>query len=109
VVDSRARAFHNLERSSALRSTLYTYYSIRNRFLYIRKFYRLGGWPLSGAWALYSLLLALKLRLQGSPASARAVSLGLADGLRGRWGGQNARVLATCHPEHSLHLYGRPP
>jgi GT2 family glycosyltransferase len=100
VVDGRARAYHNLERSSALRSTLYTYYLIRNRFLYIRKFYRMGRLPLSGLWALYSLLLAGKLRLQGNGATARAVWLGLTDGLRGRWGGQNARVLAACHPAH---------
>jgi len=96
VVDSRARAYHNLDRSAALRSTLYVYYLIRNRFVYIRKAYRILQWPLLGVWALYSGLLAAKLKVSGQAATAQAVRLGLIDGLRGRWGGQNARVLAAC-------------
>lgn len=96
VVDGQARAYHNLERSSPLRSTLYTYYLVRNRFIYIRKFYRLAGWLLSAFWAVYTLLLAAKLAAQGNAAASRAVRMALADGLSGRWGGQNDRVLAAC-------------
>jgi GT2 family glycosyltransferase len=96
VVDCRARAFHNLDRSSALRSTLYIYYIIRNRFVYIRKRYRLAMWPLMAVWSIYSLLLAAKLRVTGQRATAQAVYLGLVDGVSGRWGGQNSRVLAAC-------------
>jgi GT2 family glycosyltransferase len=96
VVDTRARAQHNLDRSSALRSTLYTYYIIRNRFVFIAKRYRLAAWPLTGFWAGYALLLAAKLRLTGAPGPARAVYLGMVDGVTRRWGGQNARILAAC-------------
>lgn len=98
VVDTRARAYHNLHRSSYLRETLHAYYIIRNRFLFIRKFYSKMRIPLAGLWALYSLALYLKLCLVRKPAAARAVWLGLTDGLRGRFGEQNERV-ASFGPE----------
>jgi len=100
VVDTRARAYHNLDRSSSLRNSLYVYYIIRNRFVYIRKAYRtFSGFvrlPLYAFWALYSLLLAIQLRWQGNRARAQAVQVGVFDGLSGRTGGQNERVLALC-------------
>jgi GT2 family glycosyltransferase len=96
VVDTRARAFHALGRSSDLRETLHTYYIIRNRFLYIRKFYPWRKALLCPFWALYSLALSLKVGLSGRPATARAVWLGLLDGVRGCFGGQNERVLSAC-------------
>lgn len=99
VVDGQARAYHNLGRSEPLRSTLYTYYLVRNRFVYIHKSYRLAGWLLSAVWACYTLLLAAKLAVQGRAAASRAVRLALADGLRGRWGGQNARVIGALPPD----------
>jgi GT2 family glycosyltransferase len=97
LVDLRAAAYHNLERSSPLRSTLYTYYLVRNRLVYIRKIYPARMWWLGIFWSAYTLLLAIKLRLQGQPAAARAVYLALGDGLTGRWGGQNQRILAQSH------------
>jgi len=95
VIDTRARAFHAVSRRpSRLREILYTYYFIRNRFIFIRKLYKGLKIPLTCFWGLYSLALLLKLQLRGNSATARAVRLGLADGLQGRWGGQNERVLA---------------
>jgi len=38
VIDPHSRAFHNLEIASEQRERLYTYYTVRNRYLYIRKF-----------------------------------------------------------------------
>lgn len=95
AVDTRARAFHNLSRSSDLRETLHTYYIIRNRFLFIRKFYPQQKALLYALWALYSLALSLKTQLDGKSSMARAVRLGLLDGLQGRFGGQNQRVLSA--------------
>lgn len=100
LVDSRATASHDLGRSSRLRSTLHTYYILRNRFLYIRKFYtgRLLNVPallLTFFWALYNGGLAVKLQMQGQAGPARAVWLATIDGLVGRFGGQNERVLAV--------------
>jgi GT2 family glycosyltransferase len=96
LVDCHARAHHNLDRSSSLRSTLYVYYIIRNRFVYIRKRTRAALWPLTVVWVLYSLLLTAKLRATGQTAQATAVYLGMVDGVSQRWGGQNQRVLAAC-------------
>ena len=92
VVDTRARAHHALERSSELRRTLHTYYIVRNRFLFIRKFYPRAGWFLFFVWSLYSLALFLKL-LPTQPDTARAVRLGWRDGLRGRFGDRNVQLL----------------
>jgi hypothetical protein len=97
AVDGRARAYHAVSRSARFRSTLYTYYIIRNRFLYIRKFYRhLVKALLFCSWGGYGLALMTKLYLTGQAATAKAVCLGTTDGWRGRFGGQNERVLAAC-------------
>ena len=94
VIDRRARAYHALEaRPSALRQTLYVYYIIRNRYLFVRNFYPRGRLLLIPAWTAYGLALWLKLRMRGQRAAARAVWMGLVDGLRGRFGGQNRRLL----------------
>jgi len=96
AIDTRARAFHDLGRSSQLRDTLHTYYIIRNRFLLIRKFHHKWKVLFYGFWTIYSLALSMKVQLNGKTSTARAVRLGLLDGLRGRFGGQNERVLAIA-------------
>jgi GT2 family glycosyltransferase len=96
AVDTRARAFHDLGRASRFRDTLYSYYIIRNRFLLIRKFHQKCRVLLYAFWTLYSLALSLKVQLSGKVAAARAVRLGLLDGLQGRFGGQNERLLTIA-------------
>jgi GT2 family glycosyltransferase len=96
AVDDRARAYHTLKRSSRFRESLYPYYIIRNRFLLIRKFHRRWKFFFYGFWALYSFALATKVQLTGQSPMARAVRLGLLDGLQGRFHGQNERVLAIA-------------
>ena len=106
VVDCRTRAHHNLDRSSSLRSTLYIYYIIRNRFIYVRKRYRGAVLPLTVFWIAYCLLLSAKLWATGERATAKAVYLGMADGVSKRWGGQNDRILAAVGqraPQAALH------
>jgi GT2 family glycosyltransferase len=93
AVDTRARALHILSRSDNLRETLHTYYIIRNRFLFIRKFYPKQRILFYSFWTLYSLALYLKVRLSGKPATARAIWLGLFDGLHGRFGRRNELFL----------------
>ena len=107
VIDTRARGYHNLGRSSTLRDTLYAYYVIRNRFIYVRKFYRsLMKALLFSFWSGYSLALILKLYLSGKQAAAKAIYLALIDGWLGRTGGQNERVLAACqNSSNSLTSY----
>jgi hypothetical protein len=96
AIDARVGAFHNLARSSALRDTLYTYYIVRNRLLYTRKFYATRKPWLLLFWMAYGLALAGRLRLGGKAATARAVWLGTQDALAGRFGDQNARIAAAC-------------
>ena len=95
AVDRRAAASHTISRSAPLRNSLYVYYIVRNRLLFLRNHYR---WRLGlrGFWWAYTVALALKLRLSGEPVTARAVWLALQDGVNGRFGGQNERVLAYC-------------
>jgi GT2 family glycosyltransferase len=95
-IDPGARAFHNIDRSSRFRETLYVYYVIRNRFLYIRKFHRLSGPVLAASWALHGYQQAFRLKRAGRQATAMAISMGVTDGLRGRFGGQNDRILNAC-------------
>jgi GT2 family glycosyltransferase len=96
AVDTRAKACHTLSQASDLRETLYVYYIIRNRFLFIRNFYSNRKTLFFAVWTLYSLALFLKLHLNGKLATARAVWLGLLDGLRGQFGNRNERVLSEC-------------
>ena len=96
AVDTCARAFHSTERSALFRKTLYPYYIIRNRFIFIRKFYTVSRIFFLGFWTLYSVALSLKLQLSGQTQMAKAVWMGLADGWQRRFGNQNDRVLLAC-------------
>ena len=94
VTDPRARARHDLDRSSETRQTLHRYYIVRNRFLFVRKHYpRRRAW-LYPRWIARAALTALAALCRGNRRGARAVTLGVLDGVRGRFGGQNERVLA---------------
>jgi GT2 family glycosyltransferase len=95
-VDSDAKAYHDIDRSTPLRETLYVYYVVRNRFLFIRRFHPFSGIFLAATWALYGAQQALRLHRSGRHATAKAISMGVVDGLRGRFGGQNPRVLEAC-------------
>jgi len=94
VTDPGARAVHDLDRSSRERRTLHLYYIVRNRFLFVRKHYpRRRAW-LYAVWTGRAALTAVAALGRGDPRRARAVALGVLDAVRGRFGGQNERVLA---------------
>jgi GT2 family glycosyltransferase len=93
VTDPRARARHDLGRSARERQTLHLYYILRNRFLFVRKHYpRPRAW-LYARWTARAAVSGLVALGGGNWTRARAVALGVVDGLRGRVGGQNERVL----------------
>ena len=85
-------AEHDTARAGEQRSTLYAYYSLRNRFLFIRKFRRRILVPMLGFWVSYSLFFVLRAALTGRWRVARVGALALADGLRGHFDGQNQRI-----------------
>lgn len=100
-VDARARAEHDLDRSSELRSTLYVYYAVRNRLLYARRALpRLWPAPVL-LWAAYGLQQGIRLWLRRRRATAMATLLGLRDGLLGRFGDRNEAVMAACRRQTS--------
>jgi GT2 family glycosyltransferase len=92
AIDTRARATHSVARSSDIREKLHIYYVFRNRFLFVRKFYRLGRLALYAFWVVYGLATSFKADLLGQHTKARAIRVGIVDGLMGRFGGQNERV-----------------
>jgi len=99
VVHNKTKAYHHIERSSHSRQTLHMYYTIRNRFIFIRNFYLFWKPVLFSFWMIYSVLLWGKLWLIGQRLSASATILGLMDGVRGRFGRQNERVVAYLRQE----------
>ena len=94
VTDPRARATHDLERSAHDREVLHLYYIARNRFLFVRKHYRRLAPLLYARWIARGAFMAVAAAVRGRPKAARAVTLGVLDGVSGRFGGRNERILA---------------
>jgi GT2 family glycosyltransferase len=80
-----ARASHNLDQAGSLRSSLYPYYNLRNRFLFMRRRSRRTAW-LSAVWTARGILRCITSLATGRLSLARALSLALLHGLRGRFG-----------------------
>ena len=93
VIDPHARARHDLDRSLRARETLHVYYVVRNRFLFVRKHHPHQRVRLYAKWVVRALATAAAASCRGRWRRARSVSLGMLDGVRGRFGGQNERVL----------------
>ena len=94
VTDPEARASHDLARSARARDTLHIYYIFRNRFLYIRKNHPgRKAWYYT-LWTLRAAQAAMTAVARGDVRRARTIGLSVLDGLSGRFGGQNDRVLA---------------
>lgn len=80
-----ARARHERGPVSAGRQRLTRYYTLRNRFLYLRRHPGPLGLPIACAWTLYALLAIQLNALRGRRALVRALRAALCDGLRGRF------------------------
>ncbi|MBU4366052.1 MAG: glycosyltransferase family 2 protein [Verrucomicrobia bacterium] len=78
------------EPGGGARSTLYRYYTLRNRFLYIRKFNPSRRALYACLWSAVALAMAARSLIQGRPVEARAAWRALRDGLAGRFGNRNA-------------------
>jgi GT2 family glycosyltransferase len=83
-----ARARHDLAAAGDRRAVLYAYYSLRNRFLFVRR-RRTARAARVLKWALRGSLRALAA---GRMDRSRALGLAVMDGLRGRFGPANERL-----------------
>jgi GT2 family glycosyltransferase len=93
LINPTTMAYHDTGRSSDLREAFYAYYFVRNRFLYVRKFYSLAAWPLVLFWSAFGLISVVGAILHGRRSRARALGLALRHGLRGTFGDQSVSVL----------------
>jgi GT2 family glycosyltransferase len=93
VTDPRAKANHDLARSSEFRDTLHNYYIYRNRFLYVKKHYPERRLRLYALWTLRGAYAVLKALASANLPRAKAIRLGVCDGWSGHFGGRNDRVL----------------
>lgn len=94
LIDPGTTAYHDTGRSLALRETLHAYYSLRNRFLYVYKFYLLATLPLALYWGAWGLVSVVGASLCGRRNRARALGLALYHGLTGQFGDRNREILA---------------
>lgn len=92
VINTTAKAYHTVSRSAHHRQSLYIYYIIRNRFLFLRRHYPRNA-ALFGFWIAYSIALTAKTALTGKQDVSRAVRIGLVDGIRGRFGNRNMQFM----------------
>lgn len=93
LVDPQAEAVHEVDHGSSVRETLYRYYNLRNRFLFVRRHCsrrRFALVPYLTACGLAMIAVsAARLKFE----SARAAWLGLRDGLAGRFGNRNVAII----------------
>lgn len=93
TIHPQVSAWHDMHSSGKHRDTLYLYYSLRNRFLFIRKFRRDKLFRLFCYWIMVGGKGMLKAFLTGKLATVRAYALALYDGVLGRYGGKNELFL----------------
>lgn len=93
VVESRARATHRKHVARAAIGQLHLYYTLRNRFLFVRKHRRALALLLFPYWTIIGALMAAKARCRGDAGAARAAMLALRDGWKAVYGNQNEQFL----------------
>lgn len=91
-VDLAVEARHDTAQTSPrLRDTLYTYYSLRNRFLYVRNHHASEKTKYFARWTATGAFEFTKAVVGGKMAKARAILLALAHAFTNRYGDQNAK------------------
>lgn len=88
------RASHSPDADSIMRETLYNYYTLRNRFLFIRRHFRYTKIFWSLRWVAGGIVQIIIALLKGRRKRARALWLGLRDGVSGRFGDRNAQFIS---------------
>jgi hypothetical protein len=87
------RASHTPDVNSTMRETLYNYYTLRNRFLFIRRHFRYAKIFWSLRWVISGIVQIIIALLKRKKGRAYALWLGLWDGVTGRFGDRNAHFI----------------
>lgn len=87
------RASHAPDANSTVRETLYSYYTLRNRFLFARRHFGYTKIFWSLRWVAGGIVQIIIALLKGRRERARALWLGLRDGVLGRFGDRNAQFI----------------
>jgi hypothetical protein len=82
-------ARHDSEDADGRRDSLYRYYSLRNRFLFVRKHGGRGRGLRIALWLAAGALMYAAALARGRGGRRRAVGLAIADGMAGRYGNRN--------------------
>ena len=94
AVYTGCRASHTPDKDSIMRETLYNYYTLRNRFLFIRRHFRYAKFFWSLRWILDGTVQIAIALLKRKNKRAHALWLGLRDGIIGRFGDRNAQFIS---------------
>lgn len=87
------RASHTPDTGSTMRETLYNYYTLRNRFLFIKRHFRYTKFFWILRWVTGGTVQIIIALLKGKRERAHALWLGLLDGVSGRFGDRNAQFI----------------
>lgn len=85
------RADHVKEKDNPHRNSLYQYYSLRNRFLFIRKHHARIRWILEPFWVLWGIQRYIRAVFSGMDGESQAYRMAIVDGVRGIFGDRNDR------------------
>jgi len=91
AVYRKCEAIHNPDDKLMARETLYNYYTLRNRFLFVRNHFRYSKKIFILRWVAAGVVQVLLARITGRKTRSIALWLGLKDGLSGRFGNRNAQ------------------
>ncbi len=93
AISLRAEALHETD-DSPLRETLYLYYTLRNRFLFIRKHNARQYRRFALFWTLCGMAMFVMAVLKGRFPRCQAIRWALADGWAGKFGNKNDRFIS---------------
>jgi len=89
LISPSAKAWHEMAMAGNNRETLYLYYILRNRFLFIQRCKSKFIVLLYLRWILICCLYFVRTLLRGKLQTARAIIFALRDGLTGKYGSRN--------------------
>ena len=93
-IDNQALVQHlKKDTTYDLRSSLYIYYNLRNRFLFIRKHQRSDLIRYYLKWIFHGVVQYIGAIKNGDQSRSRALRLALTDGLMGKFGNQNDKFI----------------